>query len=71
MFVGMIGKKIEKLRKRRGWSQRELARRVGISGTHIQAIECGRIRSPRFITLEAIADALGCSRATFFGKDDL
>jgi transcriptional regulator with XRE-family HTH domain len=33
-----------------GWSQRELARRVGLPQVHISAIETGKV-SPRFNTL--------------------
>jgi len=44
-------------RRRRGWSQTELGKRVGMPQVHISSIETGKI-VPRFDTLAEIARAL-------------
>jgi transcriptional regulator with XRE-family HTH domain len=45
-------------RQRRGWSQAELGRRVGLPQTHISGIESGKI-VPRFDTLLDLVRVLG------------
>jgi transcriptional regulator with XRE-family HTH domain len=50
-------RRIRLLRLARGWSQAELADRVGLSTTAIQALEAGK-KSPTLRTLDAIAHAL-------------
>ncbi|MFG2862151.1 Scr1 family TA system antitoxin-like transcriptional regulator [Streptomyces sioyaensis] len=40
-----FGQRLRRLRDERGWTQEELAERMGCSGTHISAVETGR-RSP-------------------------
>lgn len=69
MFVPMIATRIKELREKKNLSQRALAKKAGISSSHIEHIESGYIKSPTFATLEKIADALGVSRAKFFGKE--
>jgi transcriptional regulator with XRE-family HTH domain len=54
------GKRIEALRKQRGISRAELARRIGKSGPYISLLERGE-RIGTFDTLEAIARALAAS----------
>lgn len=44
-------------RRKRGWSQRELARRLGVAQRHISGIESGKI-VPRYDTLLEIARIL-------------
>lgn len=51
--------KIIKLRETRGWNQSELARRAGLSGPSVWALEKGETGMPKFETLRAIAAALG------------
>ena len=51
-----VGGRIRQLRTERGWTQRELATRIGFDLT-ISAIERGRV-SIRIDTLQRIADAL-------------
>jgi transcriptional regulator with XRE-family HTH domain len=41
---------LKEARKKRGWSQRDLARRLGIAQRHISGIESGKI-VPRYDTL--------------------
>ncbi|MER5869032.1 helix-turn-helix transcriptional regulator [Streptomyces sp. NPDC002044] len=44
-----FGQRVRTLRDERGWTQEELAERIGCSGTHISAIETGRRPpTPRF-----------------------
>jgi transcriptional regulator with XRE-family HTH domain len=45
-------------RKRRGWSQVELANRAGLSAPHLCRIETG-LQAPKPVTMHAIAHALG------------
>jgi transcriptional regulator with XRE-family HTH domain len=45
-------------RRARGWSQRELASKVGLPQVHISAIETGKV-SPRFGTLLDLVRVLG------------
>ena len=49
---------LKKARTKRGWSQAELGRRIGLPQTHISGIETGRI-VPRFDTLLDLARVLG------------
>ncbi|MCX4663748.1 helix-turn-helix domain-containing protein [Streptomyces uncialis] len=47
--VAAFGKRLRTLRDERGWTQDELAERMGCSGTHISAVETGRRPpTPRF-----------------------
>ncbi len=59
MIQVKIGRQIRALRKRRGWSQAELARRAGTRQPVIARLEQGRV-SPSLPLLERIARALGC-----------
>lgn len=45
-------------RRARGWSQRELAAKVGLPQVHISAIETGKV-TPRFDTLLDLVRVLG------------
>lgn len=45
-----IREELKQARLRRGWSQRELGRRIGLPQMHISGIESGKI-APRFDTL--------------------
>ena len=52
---------IRELRKRRGMTQTELARRAGVKQGVISYIESGKTKHPRIDTLIAIAAVLGVS----------
>lgn len=52
-----LGKKIQKLRKKTGFSQEKFAERLDLSRTHVGHIEQGR-KSPSIQTLEKIAQVL-------------
>ena len=49
---------IRKMRKRKGWSQRDLATASGISNAEISRIEAGKRKEPSSSVLKAIANAL-------------
>lgn len=67
--------KLKSLRNLRGWSQEELAKRLGISRSAIGNYEQGT-REPNFEDLEAIADTFNCTISYLLeddriGPDDL
>jgi transcriptional regulator with XRE-family HTH domain len=47
---GELRRALKEAREKRGWSQRDLARRLGIAQRHISGIESGKI-VPRYDTL--------------------
>jgi transcriptional regulator with XRE-family HTH domain len=53
-----VGARIKELRKRRGWTQDELARKVRLSRIYIAQLEAGDRVSPSFTALKRIARAL-------------
>ena len=57
-----FSKKLKALREIKGWSQEELARRLGVSRSKIGNYEQGT-REPGFEDLEAIADIFNCTIA--------
>ena len=54
-----MGHRITALRKLDGISQQELADRAGLTRQHIGRIEKGELVSVSFVTIQAIAEALG------------
>ncbi len=54
----IIGKRIEKLRYKKGWSLREMGKRTQLSHDFISRVEKGET-TPSFSSLESIAEALG------------
>jgi transcriptional regulator with XRE-family HTH domain len=61
----MNGAKIREMRRARGWSQQELARRAGISQAQIANLESGLSANPMQRTLEGIAKAFDMTLAEF------
>lgn len=55
-----LGEKIRRLRRNLGMSQKELAKRIGLSHSMIGQIETGKVQ-PAVATLTRIAEALGVS----------
>lgn len=53
-----LGLRISQLRQEKGWTQKELADKVGISQNHVSRIEKDKMQ-PRHSTLKAISNALG------------
>ena len=62
-----IGKEIRRLRKARGWTQRQLADSAGIAVTTLSSIENGT--EPKIITVRAIARALDLPEDYFLQSD--
>lgn len=60
-----VGHRIKVLRKRLGLSQRELARRAGITNASVSLIERSQM-SPSVASLKKILDSLGVSMSEFF-----
>ena len=54
-----MGQRIIALRKLEGVSQKELADRAGLTRQHIGRIEKGELVSVAYVTIAAIAEALG------------
>lgn len=53
-----IGQKIREARRMRGWTQAELAERIGIDHTGVSHLENGRHDNPTLERIRRIADAL-------------
>lgn len=64
-----LGGKLRRFRETRGLSQRELARRAGISNATVSQIESNTI-SPSVGALKRILDALPVPMADFFAEDE-
>jgi transcriptional regulator with XRE-family HTH domain len=62
-----IGQRLRRLRLGRGLSQRELARRAGVSNATISMIEANRV-SPSVSALKQILSALNAGIADFFAS---
>ncbi|WP_200415984.1 helix-turn-helix domain-containing protein [Virgibacillus salexigens] len=61
----MKGENISKGRKKKGFTQEALAKKVGLHRSTLSAIENGKMK-PSLDTLERIAEALNCSMRSFF-----
>lgn len=55
----LIGRKIAYYRRLKGYTQGQLAKRIGISANYLSQIECGKREQYPLYTLMMIADALG------------
>lgn len=62
--------RLKQMRELKGWSQEELAKRLGVSRSKIGNYEQGT-REPGFEDLEAIADIFNCTIAFLIEKDRL
>jgi transcriptional regulator with XRE-family HTH domain len=56
-----------KLRKDRGWSQKQLAKHANVSPATVYELEVGRRPQPRGNTLKKLADALGVKPTQLVG----
>lgn len=63
-----IGEKIRRLRERKGWPQKKLAQKVGISPSVFNRIELGQ-RPVRSDELRDICEALEVEASYFLGND--
>jgi putative transcriptional regulator len=60
-----MSNKITELRQQKGWSQSELAKRLGVTRSHINKIEKGKTNAS-IALLERIAKEFGVSVKDFF-----
>jgi transcriptional regulator with XRE-family HTH domain len=58
-MANTFGKRVQKIREAKGFSQAELARRAGFSRQTASALE-GDVYEPLWKTVQAIVQALGC-----------
>ncbi|KRG69801.1 XRE family transcriptional regulator [Pseudoxanthomonas dokdonensis] len=63
-----IGARLQLVRKTRGLSQRELAKRVGVTNSTISLIEQNKV-SPSVSSLKKVLDGIPVSLADFFTQD--
>jgi transcriptional regulator with XRE-family HTH domain len=56
-FLLAMGMRIRELRMEKGWSQQELAYRIGMEKSNLSVIETGK-SNPQLLTLAKIATAL-------------
>lgn len=66
----MIGKNIQEIRKKRGYTLSELAERAHISKSYLSNIERSLNQNPSIHVLEKVASVLGVDLKTLL-KDDL
>ena len=64
-----IGQRLRQLRQRHGLSQRELARRAGVSNATISMIESNQV-SPSIAALKQILSAIDIGIADFFAPTE-
>ncbi len=69
--MASIGEQVRVARRRRGWSQAELARKVGITQVRLSQIEAGKGGGVPADLWFAIADALQMPFRMEFGRDPL
>lgn len=62
-----IGEKLRKLRSQKGYSTREVGRRIGISNSYVSKIEKGQI--PSLTTLEKLCDLYSVDIKEMFGDN--
>ncbi|WP_193165388.1 cupin domain-containing protein [Microbulbifer hainanensis] len=63
-----VGVRLKAVRKMHGWSQRELAKRAGVTNASISLVEQGRV-SPSVGSLKKILDSIPMSLAEFFALE--
>lgn len=64
-FLIKFGKRLVELRKRKGWTQSELARNAAKSRQSIERIEKGRVNPSAYYIFE-LAEALGIEEGEFY-----
>ena len=66
----ILAQNIQRLRKEKGWTQEELAERLGCSFDAIQAYECCK-REPACKVMVALEQAFGVTGAQLYGLEPL
>ena len=62
-----LGRKVRKLRMQRGWTQVEMAEKLGLDRSYLADVERGK-RNISVLNLELIAQGLGLSLSQLFSK---
>ncbi len=62
-----LGRKVRKLRLHRGWTQVEMAEKLGLDRSYLADVERGK-RNISVLNLELIAEGLGLSLSQLFSK---
>jgi transcriptional regulator with XRE-family HTH domain len=68
--MATFGERVMRLRAERGWTQAELAEKVGVRPETINRIERGAHVAPRVHVLRALARVLRCSADHLIGTYD-
>jgi transcriptional regulator with XRE-family HTH domain len=66
-FLARLGQRIRNLRKRNGWTQVELAEKVGIDRSFLADVERGN-RNISILNLALIAEGLGVTLPKMFSR---
>ena len=64
-----LGEEMKRLRNERFLSQRDLARKAGVSPTTIMHLETGESVDPRLSTVRKVAEALGVDPNSLVDRD--
>ncbi len=59
LTTSTIGRIVKNLRKKHGWTQKDLAKKAGISNVTISELENGTTEMPEILTLRKLATAFG------------
>jgi transcriptional regulator with XRE-family HTH domain len=59
-----LGRRVQTLRKQRGWTQVELAELLGIDRSYLSEIETGK-KDPSLTILKTLSDGFGLSLPAF------
>ena len=62
-----LGRKVRKLRLQRGWTQVEMAEKLGLDRSYLADVERGK-RNISVLNLELIAEGLGLSVSQLFSR---
>jgi transcriptional regulator with XRE-family HTH domain len=62
-----LGRKVRKLRLQRGWTQVEMAEKLGLDRSYLADVERGK-RNISVLNLELIAEGLGLSLSQLFSR---
>ena len=68
--VPTFGRRVQRMRERRGLSVQELADRAGTRYQTIWKIERGSLREPSIVLAQKIAQALGCTTDYLIGMHE-